>query len=87
MRWCRGLFLYLVRYRDLGGGEQPARAMAPISCPTMGVWSRGSVCARDAGDRSWDFVTGPWRYQRMGCDHWVPVHAAEVRSAAAGLLG
>jgi hypothetical protein len=27
--------------------------------------------------RSSDFVTGPWRYERLGCDHWVPVHAAE----------
>jgi pimeloyl-ACP methyl ester carboxylesterase len=28
--------------------------------------------------RSADYVTGPWRYERLdGVDHWVPVHAPE----------
>jgi len=27
--------------------------------------------------RSEEFVTGPWRYERLTCDHWVPVHAPD----------
>lgn len=28
--------------------------------------------------RSEQFVTCSWRYERLTCDHWVPVHAAEA---------
>jgi len=28
-----------------------------------------------------DYVTGPWRYERLeGIDHWVPVHAPDQLS-------
>jgi hypothetical protein len=30
-----------------------------------------------------EFVSGPWRYERLTCDHWVPVNAADEFS---GLL-
>ena len=50
----------------------------PISCPTMGVWSTGDQFLDEAQMiRSEDFVSGPWRYERLCCDHWVPVHAAD----------
>jgi len=52
--------------------------MVAISCPTMGVWSTGDQFLTEAQmTRSEQFVTGPWRYERLGCDHWVPVHAAD----------
>ena len=58
--------------------DQPVRAMVPISCPTMGVWSAGDQFLAEAQmTRSEQFVTGPWRYERLTCDHWVPVHAAD----------
>ena len=47
-------------------------------CPTMGVWSTGDQFLDEAQMiRSDDFVSGPWRYERLCCDHWVPVHAAD----------
>lgn len=58
--------------------DQPVRAMVPISCPTMGVWSTGDqFLAEGQMARSEDFVNGPWRYEQLTCDHWVPVHAAD----------
>jgi len=35
--------------------------------------------------RSEEFVTGPWRYERLTCDHWIPVHAAADLGHLAGL--
>ena len=58
--------------------DQPVRALVPISCPTMGVWSTGDqFLAEGQMTRSEDFVTRSWRYERLTCDHWVPVHAAD----------
>jgi hypothetical protein len=43
----------------------------------MGVWSpEDRFLAEAQMTRSEDFVSGPWRYERLVCDHWVPVHAA-----------
>ena len=64
----------------------------------MGVWSSGDPVPhpghRIASDHhdddteaqmtgSNEFVSGPWRYERLTCDHWVPVNAADEFS---GLL-
>lgn len=58
--------------------DQPARAMVAISCPTMGVWStEDQFLAEGQMTRSEEFVNGPWRYEQVTCDHWVPVHAAD----------
>ena len=60
-------------FTDLG-----VAVTVPISCPTMGVWSNGDQFLTETQmSESGEFVTGPWRYERLMCDHWVPVHAAD----------
>jgi hypothetical protein len=41
-----------------------------------GVVDRGTSSDRGADDPV-RVLTGPWRYERLTCDHWVPVQAAE----------
>jgi pimeloyl-ACP methyl ester carboxylesterase len=49
-----------------------------IRCPTMGVWSSGDQFLSESQmTGSEQFVSGGWRYERLTCDHWVPVHAAD----------
>jgi pimeloyl-ACP methyl ester carboxylesterase len=58
----------------------PARSSLPsVACPTLGVWSsRDFALTESQMTRSEQFVTGPWRYQRLDdVDHWVPVHAPD----------
>ena len=45
MRWCRGLFLYLVRYRDLGAGEQRGQGDR-VSIGSVPLGGRGAFSAR-----------------------------------------
>ncbi len=73
-----GLCWHRANLESAAAIDQPVRAVAPISCPTMGVWSSGDQFLPEAQmTRSEEFVTGPWRYERLTCDHWVPVHAAD----------
>jgi len=73
-----GLNWYRANLGSALSTEQHDKAMAAISCPTMGVWSTGDQFLTEAQmTRSEQFVTGPWRYERLTCDHWVPVHAAD----------
>ena len=58
----------------------PARSSLPsVACPTLGVWSsRDFALTESQMTRSEQFVTGPWRYERLDdVDHWVPVHAPD----------
>ena len=50
-----------------------------VSCPVMGVWgSDDPALGEEQMTGSAEFVSGPWRYERIeGVGHWVPVHAAE----------
>ena len=42
----------------------------------MGIWSTGDNFLGEAQMReSGAFVSGPWRYERLACDHWIPAHA------------
>ena len=73
-----GLNWYRANLGSALSTEQHEKAMVAISCPTMGVWSTGDQFLTEAQmTRSEQFVTGPWRYERLTCDHWVPVHAAD----------
>ena len=73
-----GLNWYRANLGSALSTEQHDKAMVAISCPTMGVWSTGDQFLTEAQmTRSEQFVTGPWRYERLTCDHWVPVHAAD----------
>jgi pimeloyl-ACP methyl ester carboxylesterase len=62
--------------------DAPTR-FRPVTCPTMGVWSSGDRFLSEAQmTASADFVTGPWRYERLdGVDHWIPVHAPDRLNA------
>jgi pimeloyl-ACP methyl ester carboxylesterase len=52
---------------------------APVTCPTMGVWSTDDPFLGEAQmTGSKRYVKGPWRYERLDAvDHWVPLHAPE----------
>jgi pimeloyl-ACP methyl ester carboxylesterase len=61
----------------------PAQFQMPkVACPTLGVWSSDDPVLSEAQmTGSADYVTGPWRYERLeGIDHWVPVHAPDQLS-------
>jgi pimeloyl-ACP methyl ester carboxylesterase len=53
--------------------------LPPVTMPVLGVWSSGDMALTESQmTRSAQFVTGPWRYERIeGCGHWVPLDAAE----------
>ena len=54
---------------------------AKVACPTLGFWSSDPVLSEAQMTGSADYVTGPWRYERLeGIDHWVPVHAPDQLS-------
>ncbi len=49
-----------------------------VSCPTLGVWSAGDAFLGEAQMRgSAAYVDGPWRYERVDGDHWIPTSAPE----------
>lgn len=58
----------------------PPAQLPPIQASTMGVFSTGDLFLTEvAMQRSAEFVTGPWRYERIeGGSHWIPVDAPET---------
>ena len=66
----------------------PARPR--VGCPTLGIWSSEDMALGELQmSASAQFVDAPWRYERIeGCDHWVPVHAADrLTELLLGFLG
>jgi pimeloyl-ACP methyl ester carboxylesterase len=63
--------------------HRPPGRFTPITCPTMGVWSDGDPFLGETQmSASADFVTGPWRYERVtGVGHWIPVMAPDRLNA------
>lgn len=57
----------------------PAPELPPVQAPTLGVWSTGDQYLPEYRMvRSADYVTGPWRYERMeGASHWIPLDQPE----------
>jgi pimeloyl-ACP methyl ester carboxylesterase len=53
--------------------------LPPVDAPVLGVWSSGDMALTESQmTRSAQYVSGPWRYERIeGCGHWVPVEAAD----------
>jgi len=62
---------------------RPPAQLPPVGCPTMGVWSDGDAYLGEKQmTASADYVTGPWRYERLtGVGHWIPIHAADRLNA------
>jgi pimeloyl-ACP methyl ester carboxylesterase len=58
---------------------QPPLEFPPITAPTMAVWSSGDMALVEAGVvGSKDYVTGPFRYERIdGAGHWIPLEAPD----------
>jgi pimeloyl-ACP methyl ester carboxylesterase len=58
---------------------EPRRPFPTIAAPTLGLWSSGdNYLTEDAMLRSGEYVTGPWRYERIeGASHWVQLDAPE----------
>lgn len=56
-----------------------ATAVPAVGCPTLGVWGSGDVAlTEEQMTRSAEWVTGPWRYERVeGAGHWIPVTAPQ----------
>lgn len=50
-----------------------------VSCPTIGIWSAGDrFLTEEQMTGSREFVTGPWRYERVDGNHWIPTSAPEA---------
>jgi pimeloyl-ACP methyl ester carboxylesterase len=58
---------------------EPRPALPPVAAPTLGIWSSGDRYLAEAQMvRSAEFVTGPWRYERIaGASHWLQLDAPE----------
>jgi pimeloyl-ACP methyl ester carboxylesterase len=55
------------------------RPLPAVTAPTLGLWSSGDrYLTEDRMLRSADYVTGPWRYERIeGASHWMQLDAPE----------
>ncbi len=58
---------------------KPMRPVPAVTAPTLGIWgSRDAYLIEEQMRRSGEFVTGPWRYERIeGASHWLQLDAAE----------
>jgi pimeloyl-ACP methyl ester carboxylesterase len=60
--------------------ELETRAPVPaVAAPTLGLWSSGdNYLTEDGMVRSAEYVTGPWRYERIeGASHWMQIDEPE----------
>jgi pimeloyl-ACP methyl ester carboxylesterase len=57
----------------------PPLVLPPVTAPTMGVWSSGDFALTEAQmTGSANYVTGPWRYERIeGPGHWMQLEAPD----------
>lgn len=56
------------------------RALPPVRCPTMGVWSSGDIALTERQmTSSAQNVDAPWRYERLdGPGHWMQLEAPDA---------
>lgn len=59
-------------------GERPQ--VPSVAAPTLGLWSDGDRYLTEEGmQRSEQFVTGPWRYERVQhASHWMQIDQPDV---------
>lgn len=62
---------------------QPPMAFPPIASPTMGIWSSGDMAlTEEQMTGSSEFVSGPWRYERIeDVGHWMQLEAPDAVNA------
>jgi pimeloyl-ACP methyl ester carboxylesterase len=74
-----GLNWYRANLRPEGFGPVQARPGPRVAAPTLGVWSSGDAFLTEAQMQgSAAYVDGPWRYERVDGDHWIPTGAPEA---------
>jgi pimeloyl-ACP methyl ester carboxylesterase len=58
---------------------QPPAPLPAVAAPTLGLWSSGdNYLTEHRMIRSQEYVTGPWRYERIeGASHWIQLDAPE----------
>jgi pimeloyl-ACP methyl ester carboxylesterase len=58
---------------------QPRPPVPAVAAPVLGLWSSGDhYLTEDGMTRSAEFVTGPWRYERIEhASHWMQLDAPE----------
>jgi pimeloyl-ACP methyl ester carboxylesterase len=68
---------------DTFAGDGRSLDLPSITCPTMGVWSSGDMALSEIQmTGSEQFISGPWRYERIESNsHWIPVYASGQLSA------
>ena len=61
----------------------PAPQLPPVTVPVLGVWSTGDLALTETQmTSSADYVTGPWRYERLdGPGHWMQLEAPAAVTA------
>jgi len=69
-------------YRANSGPERwlaPRPPLPKVRAPTLGIWSSGDAYLTEAQMvRSAEFVSGPWRYERLeGASHWLQLDRPE----------
>lgn len=59
---------------------EPPMQLPPVTRPTMGVWSTGDIALTEKQmTGSAEFVSGPWRYERIeGPGHWMQWEAPDT---------
>ena len=57
---------------------EPQRPVPPVAAPSLGMWgTRDPYIIESRMQRSGEFVTGPWRYERIeNAGHWLPLDSA-----------
>jgi pimeloyl-ACP methyl ester carboxylesterase len=62
---------------------KPARRLPAVQAPTLGVWSsRDLALTEKSMTGSVDYVSGPWRYERLeGVGHWMQLEVADELNA------
>jgi pimeloyl-ACP methyl ester carboxylesterase len=61
----------------------PPPALPPVTVPVLGVWSSGDLAlTEEQMTTSSEYVTGPWRYERLvGPGHWMQLDVPEIVNA------
>jgi pimeloyl-ACP methyl ester carboxylesterase len=61
----------------------PPLELPPVTVPTMGVWSSGDFALTEENmTGSAEYVSAPWRYERIdGAGHWMQLDAPEKLNA------
>jgi pimeloyl-ACP methyl ester carboxylesterase len=73
-----GLNWYRANISPEAFGQTNPMPFPPVSCPVMGIWASRDLALGEAQMlASVNYVTGPWRYERLDVGHWIPLKAPD----------